>query len=124
MSRDPQEFRKPELIQLFKEGCHAVGIGVIITCVGRIEEQQKALHAQGRKTTPEVNAMRKVVGWPPITDAENRKVTWTLKSKHILDENGKCDAFDFGVIKDGKMIWSIKADVDHDDIPDYLECGG
>lgn len=123
MSRDPHEFRKPELIQQFKRACNVADITVIITCVGRTYEQQEALYAQGRHELSYVNGLRQAVGWLPITEKENRKVTWTMKSKHILDKNNKCDAFDFGVIKDGKMIWSVKADVNANSVPDYEECG-
>lgn len=121
MSRDPQEFRRPELIQQFKEACRVASITVIITCVGRTVEQQEALYVQGRHELSYINNLRHTAGWMPITEAENRIVTWTMKSKHIL-KDGKCDAFDFAVIRDGKMVWSVKADVDMDGIPDYEEC--
>ena len=59
------------------------GIGYLITCTRRTIEEQKSLYAQGR-TKP------------------GKKVTWTLKSKHI---NG--DAFDFVIMVDGKPDWKM-----------------
>jgi peptidoglycan LD-endopeptidase CwlK len=37
--------------------------------------EQAALYAQGRQNLISVNSLRKVVGWAPITDTENIRVT-------------------------------------------------
>ena len=125
MSRDPFMFSKPELIQLFKERCRReLNLLVIITSVDRTKDEQLALFTQGRHSLDEVNAQRKHAGYPPITEQKNKIVTWTLDSKHIPDEvTGKCEAFDFAVIRDSKMIWDVKADTNESGTSDYLECG-
>lgn len=66
------------------------GIDYILTCTRRTQEEQQELWAQGR-TKP------------------GKKVTWTLKSKHI---DGR--AFDIAIIKNGKVSWNVK---------DYFEPG-
>lgn len=58
-------------------------IDYLITCTRRSLEEQKRLYAQGR-TIP------------------GKKVTWTLKSKHITG-----DAFDFVIMVDGKPDWKM-----------------
>lgn len=131
MSRDPQMFIKPELIEAFKEGCKRAGISIMITCVDRDELEQMALYAQGREPIDKVNVKRNLANMLPITEAKNKIVTWTLNSKHIpvivrLDDEGnpvkKSRAFDFAVVKNGIPVWDIKVSLDDDMIPDYLEC--
>src|SRR3990172_4088289 len=104
MSRDLEMFVKPELIKAFKEGCIRAGHNIIITSVDRHELEQMALYAQGRKLLDEVNTKRTIAGLLPISESQNKIVTWTLASKHIpvivrLDDRGnpvkKSRAFDF-----------------------------
>lgn len=131
MSRDINKLH-PKLkakVQPFIEGCKARGIDVIITCTDRDYQTQVALYAQGRQSLDEVNKLRKIAGMVGITDAQNKKrITWTLASRHIprLDDtdpkNDYPTAFDYAVVKNGKAIWDVKASLDGDDIPDYLEC--
>jgi len=99
------------------------GIPFTITCTARTYSEQVALFAQGRKTLEEVNALRKQVGLWLITAEENRrKVTWTLNSKHIIHNPGeKARAFDIVILKGGKAEWSLKVDVNENEIPDYEE---
>jgi len=132
MSRDPEMFVKPGLIEAFKEGCIHAGHNVIITNVDRCELEQIALYSQGRKPLDVVNMKRMLAGLSPISESHNKIVTWTLASKHIpvivsLDDKynpvKKSRAFDFAIIKDGKVCWNIKADLDLDGESDYLECG-
>ncbi|MBI5192759.1 MAG: M15 family metallopeptidase [Nitrospirae bacterium] len=122
MSRDPEAFIKPELIPQFKEGCAKVGHLVIITSVDRTMQEQTALYAQGRCSIEEVNIKRRLAGLVDIKQEQNKIVTWTMQSKHIPDGTGKSHAFDFAIVKNGKVCWNIKADVDADGIPDYEEC--
>mgnify|MGYP003395680363 CR=1 FL=1 len=75
------------------------GVPFIFTCTRRTLAEQEELYARGR-TKP------------------GRKVTWTLKSKHL---DGL--AFDIVICKDGIPDWDVKADVDEDGIPDYTEAG-
>jgi hypothetical protein len=130
MSRDYTMFIKPEIIHNFVTSCSDIGHKVIITSVDRDYKEQYALFCQGREPLETVNRFRKIAGLPPIKQAENqRKVTWTLNSKHIINledeklDNDKSLAFDFALLYNDKSVnWNVKADVDNDQIPDYLEC--
>ncbi len=129
MSRNPLMFEKPELITLFKQGCKDAGIDVVITSVDRDYKEQYALYCQGREPLDVVNKFRKIAGMLPISMKENSyKVTWTLRSNHVVNldddnqDNDKSRAFDFCVIKDGQGTWDLKANVNKNDLPDYKEC--
>lgn len=129
MSRDPNKFEKPELIPLFISKCEEAGIKVIITNVDRDYKEQYALYCQGREPLEIVNRFRKIAGLPPILQRENAyKVTWTLRSEHVVNlednqqDNDKSGAFDFCIVKDGKAVWDLKVNVNENDIPDYKEC--
>lgn len=118
-----------DLVPVFIQKCKEVGHDVIITCTGRDFKEQVALYAQGRQPLNEVNRLRKIVGWVGLTDEQNKKrVTWTLASRHIINlddtnkQNDKATAFDFAIVKNGKAIWDVKADIDADGVADYLEC--
>lgn len=75
------------------------GVPFIFTCTRRTAAEQMELYARGR-TTP------------------GPKVTWTIRSRHV---EGK--AFDIAICKAGIPQWNVKADVDVDGVPDYLEAG-
>lgn len=95
-----------------------------LNCVLRTPAEQRALYAQGRKPLAEVNALRKEAGMPwMITEVENKnKVTWTLRSKHFPNANGKGRAFDIVVLKNGRAeSWDLKWDGDKDSVADYEE---
>ena len=94
-----------------------------LTCVLRTYDEQQALHAQGRLPIDSVNKLRAIAGMPPILPKENLyKVTWTMKSKHFPDTNGKARAFDVVVLKNGRTAeWSLKWDGDKDNVTDYEE---
>lgn len=117
------------LVPLFIKGCKDKGIDVIITCTGRDFVTQVALYAQGRQPLNETNRLRRIAGIDPITEIANKKrVTWTLASRHIINlddsetSNDTATAFDYAVVKNGKAIWDVKASLNGDDVPDYLEC--
>lgn len=111
----------------------AAGHPFIVTSTARMTKTQIALYAQSRQSLDEVNALRKIAGMPPITEKENQKpVTWTLKSMHLIDlddsdpNNDKSKAFDIALVdpKNPKaVIWNTKVDVDGDKVPDYIEAG-
>lgn len=62
---------------------------------------QRAYYAQGRESLEVVNQLRKAAGLHPIDRNENdRKITWTLKSKHL---DGL--AFDVVPLKGGQLWW-------------------
>jgi len=111
--------------------CAKANILVLITCTARLVKEQLALYSQGRDDLAHVNYLRARAGMAPITAQQNtRRVTWTLKSKHLIDlddgdpGNDKARAFDFCILKpDQKPTWDLKVDVDSDDVPDYLEAG-
>ncbi len=87
------------------------GLRYCLTRVACSYKEQVALYSQGRDSLYIVNHYRWLVGLPPIHDPENRIITWTLKSLHIVDiedhdpDNDKARAFDFAVTRDGKPIW-------------------
>jgi len=130
MSRDINKFKKPALIPIFQQRCkEEAGHTVIITSVDRDYKEQYALWCQGREPLEVTNRFRKIAGLPPINQARNsKKVTWTLRSKHIINldderqDNDLSEAFDFCIIYKGEAIWEVKADVDNDKISDYREC--
>lgn len=84
---------------LFATRMAEAGVPFIFTCTRRTAAEQMELYARGR-TTP------------------GPKVTWTIRSKHV---EGK--AFDIVICKAGIPDWNVKADVDVDGVPDYLEAG-
>ena len=69
----------------------------------RSESIQRAFYAQGREPLAVVNIKRRAAGLAEINESDNkRKITWTLKSKHI---DGR--AADIVPVIDGKIPWSI-----------------
>ncbi len=103
---------------------------VAITSTARTVKCQFALYAQGRYDLDYVNALRIEVGLPKITKEENKKkVTWTLKSRHLIDledeekDNDLSTAFDFVVLSGSTAVWSVKADVNKNNQYDYEEFG-
>jgi len=106
-----------------------LNLNVIVTSVERLYEEQVALYAQGRSTCAEVNRLRKFVNLGDITEEQNKKkVTWTMKSKHIIRLNDNdpgndlSRAVDFGILdNNGKYVGDIKADINKDNKQDYLQ---
>jgi len=117
------------LYSLFKAKMDILEITFIVTCTARLVKEQVALYAQGRQTLKEVNALRKMAGFYLIKENENKKVTSTLKSKHLIDlddgilENDKSRAFDIAITKDEKVTWDLKVNVNENEVPDYIEAG-
>jgi hypothetical protein len=113
----------------FASGMSAAGIPFVVTCTARTVREQIALHAQGREALDYVNTLRRAAGLSPISLSENRKVTWTLKSKHLIDlddgvpGNDRARAFDIAIVRGGAPMWNLKADVNENEIPDYDEAG-
>lgn len=79
--------------------CFERGIDVIVTCTYRTQEEQDELWERGRSKP-------------------GNKVTWTRNSKHT-----ERVAIDFAIVKDGKAVWDVKADINENDIADYTEVG-
>lgn len=107
------------------------GIPFIVTRTGSTMVEQMALYAQGIEELDEVNRLRKICKWAPLSENQNRyRVTWTLLSKHVI----KRDDLDFGndhskafdvALKKGKrgVHWNDKVDVNDNEVPDYVELG-
>ena len=117
-------------IQLIGRAKEELGIKIIVTDVDRLYEVQMALYAQGRETLENVNKLRKRANLAPITHKDNKKVTWTMASRHIinLSNDDPSDdlsyAIDFGILdKNGKYMGDVKADVNKDNKPDYIQLG-
>lgn len=117
-------------IEKFTIAMFSAGIPFTITCTARTVKEQLALWTQGRDDLFTVNALRYTAGLPPITEEQNKhKVTWTLKSKHLIDlddgnpGNDKSRAFDIAIARGGKPVWDVKVDVNADHIPDYAQAG-
>lgn len=99
------------------------GVPFVLTCVLRTQAEQLAYHAQGRKSLPEVNALRASAGMTPLAAAENTyTVTQTLRSRHFAAADGRSRAFDIAVVRsDRRPTWDVKFDGDQDNLPDYEE---
>ena|SRR4030066_1020093 len=111
-----------------QELCKDAGIEIIITCTARLVKEQIALYAQGRQPLDEVNELRRIAGlWPISEEANQRKVTWTLNSRHLIDledvnlYNDKARAYDIAIVRDEKNNWDVKADINENEIADYEE---
>lgn len=121
--------RLRELYFKFDEKMKALGINYAITCTARSVLEQMAIFVQGRLGLEEVNSFRKHAGLASIGQSENRKVTWTLNSKHLTNllddklDNDFSEAFDIVILKDKRAVWDIKVDVNNDLIPDYKQAG-
>lgn len=111
-----------EIYPKFKQEALDKGIDFILTCTARTLKEQTALYAQGREILDMVNAKRQIAGLPPIKASANKKVTWTMNSKHITTPNEPlAKAFDVVIVKDGAAQWSVKTNVNNNDKPDYIE---
>lgn len=112
---------------LFEKKMKEAQIPFIVTCTAREHIKHIMLFCQGRMALDDVNKIRASLHEPNIiSEVENRKVTWTLNSKHItkpLFGIMKARAFDIAILKDGRLSWDIKVNVNQNEIPDYIEAG-
>ncbi|MCK5237642.1 MAG: M15 family metallopeptidase [Deltaproteobacteria bacterium] len=112
---DPEVQKKAEsLLKALK----AKGLDGIITETYRSRATHNAYYAQGRAPLAAVNGLREGVGLWPITFKQNRIITWLKDTLHFYDV-----AFDFALVSKGRAVWSTKADINDNDIPDYIEAG-
>jgi len=129
MSRDINNFKRPEMWHELVRRCAEIGIEIFITCVDRTYQEQVAYFAQGREPLDYVNKYRKLAGLSPIGQTENkRKITWTMSSRHIVNledsnlDNDKSEAIDFAIKdKEGKAVWNVRADINQDQLFDYMQ---
>lgn len=119
-SRDVQDLFPVvrDLCDMFLEACRQRGLDVIITSTLRSGAEQWAYFVQGRKSLNFVNQARAQAELPPITQRENRIITYKMLSAHEMGL-----AFDVALRKHGAIVWEIKADVNENHIPDYEEIG-
>jgi peptidoglycan L-alanyl-D-glutamate endopeptidase CwlK len=105
--------------------CEKRGLPVHITCTRRSIHEHEALYAQGREPLEKVNELRKAVGLWALKEEENqRPVTWTLKSRHIVfDEKERARAFDVALVRDKQFVWDLKVDINENDLNDWEEIG-
>jgi hypothetical protein len=115
----------------FQKAClERYGIHVVHTNIARDIHVQAALYAQGRESLPKVNVLRMIAGLPAILDGENKYcVTWTMKSKHIIDREDQLTTNDYSHAIDwaierypGHIIWDVKVDINSDKVADYIQC--
>jgi hypothetical protein len=117
--------------ELIKRALSELKLRVIVTSVDRTYFEQIAIVLQGRLKLYSVNIARKVAGLPPLKlESENKIVSWTLDSKHVINpfdnlpDNDKSRAVDFGILNaEGKYVGDIKADINDDNLPDYIQLG-
>lgn len=104
---------------------------IFLVDVDRDWKVQRAYYSQGRESLVTVNYLRKIAGLPAINAVQNKhKITWTLKSKHIvnLDNESPYDnlsrAIDIGLkAEDGKYVGDGLADLNEDGKKDYYQIG-
>lgn len=88
-----------EKADLFRQEMEKAKLPFVFTCTRRTQAEQEELYARGRTKS-------------------GRKVTWTLKSKHL---DGL--AFDIVILRGRVAQWDVKVDVDENGIPDYTQAG-
>lgn len=113
-----------EKYAILKKRCEEKGLKFILTCTSRPYLEQFALYAQGRESLEMVNHLRSNAGLPPINDEQNRHcVTWTMNSKHIInDKRMKSEAFDIALVDSkNRPYWNVNIDENKDKISDYLQ---
>lgn len=112
---------------LWASGMNKARLTYALTSVARNILEQMSLYVQGRLDLAVVNSFRYHAGLYIIPESENKVVTWTLNSKHVTNwfdkdlDNDKAKAFDFVILKGGRMTWDIKISVNENEIPDYEE---
>ena len=119
-SRQLEDMARPVVdkwLEFQQEASARFGIDIILTNTVRTNLEQAAYFAQARMGLEYVNYLRKLAGLPDISERANRRsVTHTLWSYHLFG----C-AFDYCIVKGGEAHWSLKADVNDDNISDYKQ---
>jgi len=113
------------------EAKRILNLDVFIIEVDRPFEVQVAYYAQGRESLDVVNSLRKRAGLNPISEKANQRiVTKTMKSKHIINLANEATsddlsrAIDFGLIdRKGVYHGEPKADLNKDGKLDYIQLG-
>lgn len=128
MATRSQNDLRPDVLQLYIELSRKmkdIRLDHLLINVSRKEVEQAAYYAQGRRSLEVVNSLRLKANLPPITAEDNKKiVTWTMKSKHVIDDNNpKSRAFDIVIMQGAKPVWLEKADTNGDHHPDYAQAG-
>jgi hypothetical protein len=116
----------PQLIKLarvfYDKAVNELKIPIIFTSVDRLLTTQIVLFCQGRMALADVNKIRKRLGLYLLDSSDDNEVTWTLDSRHVVDNNKPFStAFDIAVLKNGSANWNDKVNVNGNDVPDYIE---
>ena len=98
----------PALVFVVKRATLFCERDIIVVEGVRTPERQAELYALGR-TTEELLAAN-IVG--AIAKPEAKKVTWTMKSRHLKQADGYAYAVDLAPIKDGVIQWNDLAGFD------------
>ena len=106
-----------------KEECRKIGIEIALSCTSRTPLEQTAQYLRGRVPYVVARMVYSNVMLSELSEEGNKIVTWTLESKHVIYPNKRplSEAFDFYIVKNGKAIWDVKADVNKDELPDYKQ---
>lgn len=98
----------PALASMAKRAAANLDFDVIVIEGARTVERQRELYAKGR-TTEELEAagIDGLVGQP-----QEKKVTWTLRSKHIPKPDGYAYAVDLAPYDAGSVKWNDRAGFD------------
>lgn len=101
-----------------------LGLRVIITECLRTNDEQLALFSQGRDPVDRTNALRKRVGWAPITIAESKYTVTNART--VADSwHGYGLAFDVAVTDAAgrKIVWNSRSDWNNNNVDDWAEVG-
>lgn len=111
-----------EKYHMLKNQCELAGLPFIVTRTSCTQTDQNLLFMQGRFPLAVVNAERAKYHYFPIVEVDNKIVTWTLDSKHVINEQHPySDAFDIALISHNKPHWNTKISINDNEIPDYIE---
>lgn len=105
----PELFKK---YQEFLQAANSQNIFFKVVQVMRLQEYQDILYKQGRTKLDVLNQYRKEMGLYQLSPKENKIVTWTHSSKHILktfpeyDNKQYSEAFDIAVLKNNKIDYT------------------
>lgn len=98
----------PALVAIVKRAAAGLERDVIVIEGARTIGRQRELYAKGRSTEElEAAGVDDVVGRP-----NEKKVTWTLRSKHIPKTDGYAHAVDLAPYNAGTIAWSDPAGFD------------
>lgn len=79
-----------------------------LTCTHRSNQEQEALHAQGRLEHEQINALRKKAGMMPISKTESKRRVTNARPGSSYHNQYPAMAFDIAFINSNKKLdWSV-----------------